>query len=196
MWDALREEFSDISDLSAATRVCIRLLVAAILGGILGYERERRGKSAGLRTHILVALGSCVFVMTPKEMGIPDADMTRVLQGLLAGIGFLGAGAIVKHTGGGGSSVGSDDVRTPDGTDAKISGGTDDASVDAESSKAGKKTSVSESDVRGLTTAAGIWMTAAIGMSAGLGRELTAIVSTLFALVVLALLPRSREHHA
>jgi putative Mg2+ transporter-C (MgtC) family protein len=139
---AIRDEFSDLPDAGTATRIAVRLLVAAILGGVLGWERERMGKSAGLRTHMLVALGAALFVLVPQQAGVTDADMTRVLQGLVAGVGFLGAGTIIKGS--------------------------------------------SEADVKGLTTAANIWLTAAIGMSVGLGREATAVLSTLLAFVILS----------
>ncbi len=152
----LREEFSDINDVTQVTRVCIRLLVAVILGGLLGYERESRGRSAGLRTHMLVALGSALFVLVPLEAGIQPADLSRVLQGVIAGIGFLGAGAIIKLN--------------------------------------------QEQEIKGLTTAASIWMTAAIGIAAGMGRESTAILSTVFALFILAVLrhveARNKPHKA
>jgi putative Mg2+ transporter-C (MgtC) family protein len=138
-------EFSDLGDTGAVVRVSIRLVVASVLGGILGFEREVKGKSAGLRTHMLVALGSAVFVLVPEQLGTDKADMTRVLQGLVAGIGFLGAGAILKHK--------------------------------------------EADEVKGLTTAASIWLTAAIGMSAGMGRELTAILSTILAMIVLTVMP-------
>lgn len=144
--DTIRDEFSDVPDVAQLTRIVLRLVVAALLGGVLGFERESQGKSAGLRTHMLVALGSALFVFVPQKLGISVADLTRVLQGLVAGVGFLGAGTIVK--------------------------------------------SHREEDVRGLTTAAGIWMTAAIGVAAGLGREATAVLSTLLALAILALVPR------
>jgi len=144
--ETIRLEFSDVADVSQATRIAVRLLVAALLGGVLGFERETHGKSAGLRTHMLVSLGAALFVITPQEAGVSEADLTRVLQGLIAGIGFLGAGTIVK--------------------------------------------SEREEDVRGLTTAAGIWMTAAIGVAAGMGREATAVLSTLLALAILTILPK------
>ncbi|WP_293778541.1 MgtC/SapB family protein [uncultured Oxalicibacterium sp.] len=146
-----REEFSDISDASQVTRVCIRLTVAVVLGGILGYERESRGMSAGLRTHMLVALGSALFVLVPLEGGMQVADMSRVLQGVIAGIGFLGAGAIIKLS--------------------------------------------HEQEIKGLTTAASVWMTAAIGIAAGMGRESTAILSALFALFILAALRHVERRH-
>ena len=138
-------EFSDIPDLAGFTRVAVRLVLAAFLGALLGYERGQKGKSAGVRTHMLVAMGSAMFVLVPAQLGVSPADMTRVVQGVVAGIGFLGAGTIWKGE--------------------------------------------SASQVKGLTTAAGIWLTAAIGVAAGLGREVTAILVTLLALFVLFLLP-------
>lgn len=144
--DALRDEFCDLPDAGRATRIVLRLSVAAILGGVLGFEREQKGKSAGLRTHMLVALGAALFVLIPQQAGVSDVDLTRVLQGLVAGVGFLGAGTIVKNGG--------------------------------------------EEEVQGLTTAAGIWLTAAIGVAAGMGREATAVLSTLLALVILATVPK------
>ncbi|MDB5327458.1 MAG: MgtC/SapB family protein [Phycisphaerales bacterium] len=152
----IKEELSDLSDAAGVTRVCVRLLVAGILGGLLGYEREASGKSAGLRTHILVSLGAALFVLVPQQAGATQGDLTRVLQGLVAGIGFLGAGAIIHNSRG----------------------------------KEDKSGSPGDNEVKGLTTAAGIWMTAAIGMSAGMGREVTAVLSTVLALIVLAVLPK------
>jgi putative Mg2+ transporter-C (MgtC) family protein len=138
---AVAAEFSDIPDLRQAVLVCVRLIVAVVLGGVLGYERERRGAPAGLRTHMLVALGAALFVLVPHQAGVSPADLTRVLQGVVSGIGFLGAGAILKLD--------------------------------------------HERNVQGLTTAASIWATAAIGIAAGLGRELTATLATVLALVIL-----------
>lgn len=142
----VREEFSDLPDVAGATRIVLRLLTAAALGGILGYEREQHGKAAGLRTHMLVALGAALFVLVPQQAGVSAADLTRVLQGLTAAVGFLCAGTILKGQG--------------------------------------------EADIRGLTTAAGIWLTAAIGVAAGMGREATAVLSTLLALAILTTVPR------
>lgn len=150
MWatvlQTLQSEFSDAPDVEQVTRLMTRLLLAALLGGVLGYEREQKGKAAGIRTHMLVAMGAALFVLVPQLGGMAVADMSRVIQGIVTGIGFLGAGAIIKH-------------RT-------------------------------EEDTQGLTTAAGIWMTAAIGVACGLGRETTALISALLALAVLAVLPR------
>lgn len=142
----LRAEFSDLPDAAGVTRITVRLLLAATLGGVLGFEREQKGKAAGLRTHMLVALGAALFVLIPQQAGVSDADLTRVLQGLVAGVGFLGAGTIIK-------------------------GNSDEA-------------------IKGLTTAAGIWLTAAIGVAAGLGREATAVLSTLLAVGILATVPK------
>ncbi len=150
MWttivDTLRSEFSDAPDAEQVTRIMTRLILAGLLGGLLGYERENKGKAAGIRTHMLVAMGAALFVLVPELDGMAVADMSRVIQGIVTGIGFLGAGAIIKHR--------------------------------------------DEEDVQGLTTAAGIWMTAAIGVACGLGRETTALLSALLSLAVLAVLPR------
>ncbi|MCR5866733.1 MAG: MgtC/SapB family protein [Aquincola tertiaricarbonis] len=143
---ALQQEFSDVPDVEQATRIVVRLVIAALLGGMLGWERERTGKAAGVRTHMLVALGAALFVLIPQQAGVSDTDMSRVIQGVVAGIGFLCAGTIIK------------------GRD--------------------------EENVQGLTTAAGIWLTAAIGVGVGLGREASAMLSTLLALAILHWLPR------
>ena len=98
IWATIISEFSDIPDLSTMTRIILRLGLAAILGGILGYERELKARSAGVRTHMLVAVGAALFVVGPLQSGIPISDMSRVLQGIVQGIGFLGAGAIIVRT--------------------------------------------------------------------------------------------------
>ncbi len=146
-WDAvlgtLASEFSDLGDVEQVTKLVLRLLLAALLGGLLGMQRERQGKAAGVRTHMLVAASSALIVFVPLQMGMDHEAVSRVVQGLLAGIGFLCAGTILKHE--------------------------------------------REEQVRGLTTAAGVWMTSAIGLAAGLGREMTAVLSTLLVLAILAL---------
>src|SRR5262249_23227823 len=93
---AVRDDFSDLSDVAGGGRGLVRLGVAALLGGALGYEREKEGKSAGMRTHMLVSMGAALFVIVPQQAGASADAMTRVVQGLVAGIGFLGAGAIFK----------------------------------------------------------------------------------------------------
>ncbi|RLK35556.1 MgtC/SapB family protein [Cupriavidus plantarum] len=157
IYGTIRAEFADVPNLKEFTRLLVRLTLAVVLGGLIGWEREAAGKAAGLRTHMMVALGSALFVVVPLQAGVPLADMSRVLQGLTAGIGFLGAGAIIKQAGKNKSS---------ERTDGEAD----------------------ESDIRGLTTAASIWTVAAIGVSCGLGREMTAVVATVFSLVILQLL--------
>ena len=149
VWQTLQSEFADIGDARQLTQITLRLLIAAILGGILGFEREQKGKAAGVRTHMLVAMGAALFVLVP-QMGGSQADaMSRVVQGVIAGIGFLGAGTILKG-----------------------------------------KEEDTDQHVKGLTTAAGLWMTAAIGVAAGLGKESTAVLSTVLALLVFSVMPR------
>lgn len=149
VWNTVLSEFSDIPDAAQVTRITLRLVIAAALGGLLGYEREQKGKAAGLRTHMLVALGAALFVLVPQQAGASVADLTRVLQGLVAGVGFLGAGAIIRGN--------------------------------------------QQTDTKGLTTAASIWLTAAIGLAAGMGRESTAVLSTLLALIILYLIPKAEQ---
>lgn len=104
MWDRIADtviaEFSDAVDAEQITRILLRLLLAALLGGVLGYQREQHGKAAGIRTHMLVAMGAALFVLVPQQGGMEVADMSRVIQGVIAGIGFLGAGAIIKNKSG------------------------------------------------------------------------------------------------
>src|SRR6188768_4572854 len=91
---------------ASLTEVALRLLVAVAIGGLIGWERERADKPAGLRTHMLVALGSASFTLLGFEVGDhlsprtgDGFDPTRVLQGVIGGIGFLGAGAIIQNRG-------------------------------------------------------------------------------------------------
>lgn len=133
-----------LPDAATMTVILVRVLAAAMLGGIIGWERERKGRAAGLKTHILVSVGSALFVLAPEVAGISGGDNTRVMQGIVSGIGFLGAGAILR-----------DGMR-----------------------------------VEGLTTAAGIWMTAAIGMAVGMGQEMLALLTTLLAWLVVAAVPK------
>lgn len=137
----LRAEFSDLLQVEQVTRVTARMTVALLLGAVIGWDRERRDADAGLRTHMLVSLGAALFVLVPVEAGMGPDELSRVVQGIVSGIGFLGAGAVLKMG--------------------------------------------HEGRIHGLTTAATIWATAAVGMSAGLGREGTAILATTFILLVL-----------
>jgi putative Mg2+ transporter-C (MgtC) family protein len=95
----LSAEFSDFSHLEAITRTSMRLVLAAVLGGLLGFEREVAGKAAGVRTHMLVTLGTALFVMTIEQDGASDEAVSRVIQGIAAGIGFICAGTILKGRG-------------------------------------------------------------------------------------------------
>lgn len=99
VWATVVEEFSDFPDIATITRVTLRLILAAVLGGLLGYEREIKERSAGVRTHMLVAVGAALFVIGPLQSDMPIPDMSRVLQGIVQGIGFLGAGAIIVRAG-------------------------------------------------------------------------------------------------
>lgn len=88
VWQTLQSEFADIGDARQMTQITVRLLIAAILGGILGFEREQKGKAAGVRTHMLVAMGAALFVLVPQIGGAQADAMSRVVQGVIAGIGF------------------------------------------------------------------------------------------------------------
>jgi len=121
----------------------LRLALAAALGGVIGLERETHRKPAGLRTNMLISLGSALFAILSVELGTGAGSPDRIAAQVVTGIGFLGAGAILR----------------------------------------------SGENVHGLTTAATIWVNAAIGMAAGLGSYTVATVSAAITLVVLALLP-------
>lgn len=153
MWEEIAEgiqaEFSDLPSIESATRLFVRLMLGAVLGGLIGYEREWRGKDAGLRTHMLVCLGTAFVVAAAEQARMPFADISRIIQGIMAGIGFVGAGAIIKRT--------------------------------------------DKNKIEGLTTAAAVWFTATIGIVVGMGREASAVIGTVFALSVLALIPESRR---
>jgi putative Mg2+ transporter-C (MgtC) family protein len=148
VWDqVVRTVAAEFSDLSApqAAQLAVRFLIAGLLGAVLGREREHAGKPAGVRTHILVSLGAAAFVAIPQQAGVDSDGVSRIVQGLVAGIGFLGAGCIMKGDGG---------------------------------------------HVQGLTTAAGIWLTAGVGVAAGLGREASAVLLGAFGWFTLAVLSR------
>ena len=125
------------------TVIVIRFVAATLFGAAIGIERQRAGKAAGLRTHVLVASGTTVFLLACLAAGMhADSDaISRVIQGIVTGIGFVGAGSILKRD--------------------------------------------SERDIQGVTTSAGIWMTAAIGVATGLGRIGIALMATILALIVL-----------
>src|SRR5262249_49543280 len=145
-WEGVVEDFSGLPSAAEAVRVVVRLVIAAALGGVLGIDRERLHKEAGLRTHMLVALGAALFVIVPRQAGIDAEGLSRVIQGLLAGMGFIGAGAILKLN--------------------------------------------DQERVKGLTTASTVWLAAAFGVAAGLGRMLTAVLGTVLAVLILCALRR------
>ncbi len=126
-----------------------RLFLAAALGGLVGYERETIRKPAGLRTMMLVGLGSCLFTIASFEMvaGVPSADPARVAAQVVSGIGFLGAGSIIRA----GTSV------------------------------------------VGVTTAASIWLVAAVGLATGAGLYFHAIFATVLAYAILRVVERFLE---
>ncbi len=145
------------------TDLAARLLLAVVAGAILGWEREWKQKPAGLKTHILVTLGSAAFVLAAlqffEELGDREtsADMMKVIGGIVGGVGFLGAGSIMR-TGG---------------------------------------------NVQGLTTAATIWLAAAIGVAVGFGYVALAGMCVLLALLTLiafelverVFFPSNMDHH-
>jgi len=143
IWEELT---SGLPDARQLVHVLIRLAAATLLGAVVGFQRERAGKPAGLRTHMLVTLGTAVFVLACSGVGMSSDGLSRVIQGIVTGIGFIGAGSILKLS--------------------------------------------EERDVQGLTTAAGVWMTAAIGVAVGLGSLGVALLSTFFTLVILSLAGR------
>jgi putative Mg2+ transporter-C (MgtC) family protein len=97
VWQGLQADFADVPDITVLTQIVLRLLLAALLGGLLGIQREWVGKAAGLRTHMLVAMGAALFVLIPMQAGMPLADLSRVSQGIITGIGFIGAGTILQR---------------------------------------------------------------------------------------------------
>jgi putative Mg2+ transporter-C (MgtC) family protein len=123
--------------------VLLRVFAAVLLGAVVGIERERAGKPAGLRTHMLVSLGTAVVVIACQDSGMSLDGLSRVIQGIVTGIGFIGAGTILKLN--------------------------------------------EQREIQGLTTAAGLWMTAAIGVAVGLGILGIALIGTVVTVLVLVL---------
>lgn len=127
--------------------ITFRLVFAFVLGGIIGFEREKKGRSAGLRTHILVCAGSCLIMLVSiyiyeSYKHEVTLDPARIAAGVVTGIGFLGAGTIIR----------------------------------------------SAQEVHGLTTAASVWLSAAIGLAVGCGFFSGALVTTVIALITLLML--------
>jgi len=146
-----------LSELSAGwpsadefARIVIRLAVAIAVGAMAGINREHMHKPAGFRTHVLVALGAAVFALGAELSGVDTTAVSRITQGIAVGVGFIGAGAILK----------------------------------AEADK----------HVHGLTTAASIWVTAAAGVAAGIGRLGLAVIAGLMVWLTLSFLRRFEGH--
>jgi putative Mg2+ transporter-C (MgtC) family protein len=125
--------------------IVVRIITAVLLGAIVGYEREKSKKPAGLRTHIFVSMGACLFTIASFYL-LPESiegsfDSTRIAAGVVAGISFIGAGSIIALKG----------------------------------------------DVKGLTTAASLWVVSAIGLILGIGNYVLPILATIIAFIVLRL---------
>ncbi len=126
--------------------ILLKLLLAVGLGALIGFERELKHRPAGLRTHMLVSLGSTIFTLTSLTF---DIEPARIAAGIVAGIGFLGAGNIIAHKG----------------------------------------------HIRGITSAATLWVVAGIGLSVGLGEIMIAIVSSIFVFIILQLGRLEKSNH-
>jgi putative Mg2+ transporter-C (MgtC) family protein len=132
--------------------IVVRLLLSFVLGGLIGLERQLHRRPAGLRTHILVCLGSCLIMLTSMYVfdiykGVVSLDPSRIAAGVITGIGFLGAGAIIRESEG----------------------------------------------IKGLTTAASLWVVAGIGLATGCGFYVAAYFTTALALIALLLLGRMEK---
>ena len=132
----LHELMGGLPDRRQLALVLIRVIAATLFGAIVGLQRERARKPAGLRTHMLVCLGTAVIVLAGSGAGMSTDGLSRIIQGIVTGIGFVGAGSILKLS--------------------------------------------QERKIKGLTTAAGLWMTAAIGVACGVGALGLALIATIF----------------
>ncbi|HEX3186432.1 MAG TPA: MgtC/SapB family protein [Pyrinomonadaceae bacterium] len=148
LWQELSAGLNNFGQIE---RVLLRVIAATLLGAVVGFERERAGKPAGFRTHILVSLGTAIVVLACAGSQMSMDGLSRVIQGIVTGIGFIGAGSILKLD--------------------------------------------QERHIQGLTTAAGLWMTAAIGVACGLGTIGLALIATVMTLIVLGVL-RAIEQRA
>ena len=131
-----------------------------LVGAIIGWERQLKHKPAGLRTHMLVSFGSALFTIIPLQAGgdHPSADaLSRVIQGIATGVGFLGGGEILRQ------SAPQEDSR--------------------------------QLQVRGLTSAAAIWISAALGIAAGCGLWQLGLIGSVLSLLVLKLFKKLETHH-
>jgi putative Mg2+ transporter-C (MgtC) family protein len=134
----------------------VRLIVAVFIGGLIGWNRQVSGKPAGLRTHMLVSLGAALIVLIPVQVnpGHSADGLSRAVQGVATGIGFLGAGEILHR----------------------------------QSARGDRKA------VKGLTSAAALWTTAALGMVSGCGLWATSLIGTLLVLLILIVVKRFEKY--
>jgi len=149
---ALKELTNSIPDLADLVRIFGRLTVALIIGAAVGLQRSITHKPAGIRTHMLVALGTALLLVTASDAGLSNSDLSRIVQGIITGIGFLGGGAILKLT--------------------------------------------QEHEIHGLTSAAGIWLTAGASAAAGLGQITAALIGLAMGLVVLRVVGQAEKQQA
>lgn len=124
-----------------AAQSILRLTVALLLGAVIGYDREVRGRAAGLRTHMLISLGAALYTLVAVEATERNPDLAAIVKGVATGIGFLGAGTILKRH--------------------------------------------AADQIEGLTTAAGVWLTGAIGFAVGVGWLIPAVTAVLLAVFTL-----------
>jgi len=137
--------------------ITVRLSLALLAGGVIGWDRQISGKPAGLRTHMLVSLGSALLILVPIQLGEAERSsdaLSRVIQGIAAGVGFLGAGEILRE-----SQAQSEKVK-----------------------------------IRGLTSAAAIWVSAALGIVVGCGLWVSGLIGVLMAWFVLSGVKRLEEY--
>ena len=137
------DQLFSVPDMAFFAHVASRLGMAALLGGLIGIEREWMGKAAGLRTHMTVSLGCAAFMLVAIESSTDQGNTSRAIQGIAAGIGFIGAGTILKRS--------------------------------------------EQEDIKGLTTAATIWLTAAVGAAAGAGQGWVGFIAVSIAFLILSI---------
>jgi putative Mg2+ transporter-C (MgtC) family protein len=142
------EVFHDLADEELLLRAAVRLPVAVVLGAVIGLERQAEGKPTSARMHMIVALGAALFTLTGTAGGISSGS--RVMQGVVTGIGFLGGGVILRE--------------------------------------------LEQHRVRGLTTAASVWLTAAVGMSIGAGYLWPAVLAVVLGWLILSFIRHDPNH--
>jgi putative Mg2+ transporter-C (MgtC) family protein len=148
--DLIIEELTaGLPDARQVVQLTTRLLLAALLGAAVGIQREQTGKPAGVKTHMLVCTGAALIVLAPIQFGMDSDGLSRIIQGLITGIGFIGGGTILKLQ--------------------------------------------QTREIEGLTTAAGLWMTSAVGVAVGLGRLVLGVVSAILTWFILAVIGKIED---